>query len=208
MLLGQIVAISFATNLFILSLILSPPEQPPPSGAQRSKWLGPWILSFLGIIASEYPAYLLADQHYWDGTHFLPVLMIPHIALMVLPTLRGILPARFFNDDDPEFTDGVYKVLWGTTLFGGGLLFLKITAAAYDYSGLYGMNSALLEHPAVSSVGFDVIFCWVSWAMWWRVQKLGVEGATWEDDKDEADWVGAGSGTTVATGDGGAVRRR
>lgn len=209
MALGQIGAISFATNLFFLSLLVSPPEQPPPSGAQRSKWLGPWIISFIGIIASEYPAYLLADQHYWEGSHrFFLVLMIPHIALMVLPTIRAILPARYFNDDDREFTDGIYKVLWAVTLFGGGLLFFKVTAAAYSYSGLYGMNSALFEHAAVSSVGFDVIFCWISWAMWWRIQREGVEGATWKDDKEEADWMGAGSGTTVDAGDGGAVRRR
>lgn len=210
MLLGQIVAISFATNLFILSVLLSPPELPPPSRARSAKWAGAWILNLITVLISEYSTYLLADEEYWHGSKaFLPVLMAPHVALMILPTIRGILPSRYFGDDDPETTDGIYKVLWAITILGGALLFGKVTVAAYNYSGLYGMNSALLEHPAVSSVGFDVIFCWISWAMYWSIQRHGVEGAVWRDElKDETDWIGSGSGTTVMTADGGAVRRR
>lgn len=33
-------------------------------------------------------------------------------------------------------------------------------------NGWGGIQRALYSHPAVSSVGWDVICCWVSWGMW------------------------------------------
>ena len=107
MLIGQIVAISFATNLFILALLLSPPAPPPPSttAVHRKRWLGPWLANLLAIIATEYPAYLLADDDYWHNKKFMIVLLIPHLALLVLPFARAILPAQYFRDEDVELTE-------------------------------------------------------------------------------------------------------
>ena len=212
MLLGQIIGIAFATNLFLINLLVSPPRAPPPSstGIYRRKFIGPWIIQLLTIFFVQTPTYLLADEHYWfHQTDFLPMLLTPHIALLVLPCARAILPGKYFTDSNVEFAGTVYRYLWGTTILGGGLLFLKITSMAYDYSGLEGIWQALLEHPAVSSVAFDSIFCWLSWFTWWRVQRQSVDETTRTDDYDQSDeWVGEVSGAASgANGDSG-VRRR
>jgi len=212
MLLGQIIGISFATNLFLINLLVSPSRPTPPSstGIYRRKWLGPWVLQLLTILFVQYPAYMLADEHYWfHQTDFLPMLLTPHIALLVLPFARAILPQQYFTDSNVEFAGTVYKYLWGTTILGGGLLFLKITSMAYGYSGVQGIWQALLEHPAVSSVAFDSIFCWLSWFTWWRVQRQSAEEPlSVGEDEGSSKWVGDASGTAASGADGGDGMRR
>jgi len=211
MLLGQIVAISFATNLFLLTLLLSPPTPAPSSssGVRRPTWLGPWLLNLFAIFATAYPAMQLADEHYWHHpTHFMPVLMAPHVALMILPIIRAIVPAGYFNDD-PQSTDKIYNFMWALVLGNAGLMLAWTTARAYAYAGFVGIQSALLEHPAVSSVGFDVIFCWITWTCWYltqpksgdqRVGRMnGVKNARADDGPDTA---------LGASGYDGGVRRR
>ncbi|OAL52269.1 hypothetical protein IQ07DRAFT_678291 [Pyrenochaeta sp. DS3sAY3a] len=211
MLLGQIVAISFATNLFFLTLLLSPPATPSPSGFQRQKWLGPWLVNLAAILATVYPALLLADEHYWHHpTAFMPVLLAPHVALLVLPFARLLLPSRLFNDDDFAFTDKVYSYLWFLVLGNGGILFLKATFTAWSYSGFQGISNALLEHPAVSSVAFDVVFCWVSWACWYLTQSKTINDDLKERsyaDNSESIHDGSGSAVGVSGSDSG-IRRR
>ena len=97
------------------------------------------------------------------------LLLLPHIVLMMLPTLRAILPANFFSSGDTKTVNKIYGFLWLTnSYFLGDLIWT--TYEAYQAGTLGDIGSALLEHPAVSSVGFDVIFCWVSWICWWQTQ--------------------------------------
>jgi len=169
MLLGQIVAISFATNLFLLTLLLSPPAAPPlpASSVPRSRWLGPWPLNLGALFATVVPAYLLADDYYWHHpTDFMPILLTPHVALLVLPFVRVLLPAKYFPDHDVAFNDKVYGYMWALTFANAAVMMLRTTWMAVSHGGYGGIRSALLEHPAVSSVGFDVIFCWVTWICW------------------------------------------
>jgi hypothetical protein len=173
MLLGQIVAISFATNLFLLTLILSPPAPPRPSSTsiQRSSWFGPWLLNLGAVLATAIPAFLLADEHYWHHSKdFLPVLLIPHVALLVLPCARALVPTKYMPINSTAFEDKAYSYMWFMTAGNAGLMLLKTTYAAVSYGGFQGISNALLEHPAVSSVGFDVVFCWVTWICWYYTQ--------------------------------------
>lgn len=205
MLLGQIVAISFATNLFLLTLLLSPPAPAATSASRGQRWIGPWLLNLFSIFATAYPAMQLADEHYWHHpTHFMPMLLAPHIALMLLPIARSIVPTKYFGEDI-QFTDKVYNYMWALVLGNAGLMLAWTTAKAYNYSGLVGIQSALLEHPAVSSVGFDVIFCWITWICWYLTQSKSAQnmkGTTRGHIYDEPDAVLGASGY-----DGG-VRRR
>ena len=42
-----------------------------------------------------------------------------------------------------------------------------MTVEAFEHArGIRGIFEALYEHPAVSSVGWDVVLCGVSWCMW------------------------------------------
>jgi hypothetical protein len=169
MLLGQIVAISFATNLFLVTLLLSSstPVSPPSSRAQRPQWLGPWLLNLGSIVATTVPAYLLSDDHYWHHSEdFLPVLLAPHIALLVLPFARVLVPTRYFPENGAAFDNKVYPYMWALTCGSAASMLCWTTAKAVSYGGFEGIWSALLEHPAVSSVGFDVVFCWITWVCW------------------------------------------
>lgn len=186
MLIGQIVAVSFATNLFLLALLLSPPAQSlaPTNSPTKRRWFGSWLINFAAIIATLYPAYLLADDEYWHSSSFMVVLLIPHVALLILPFSRAIVPHKYFKNDDVRFAEGLYKYLWTATILGGAICWLRVTGLAYNYGGVEGIARALFEHPAVSSVGFDTIWCWISWFMWWRVQR-GLEGWNGVEKKRE-----------------------
>jgi hypothetical protein len=184
MLLGQIVAISFATNLFLLTLLLSPtPPHPSTPRSQRSSWLAPWLLNLGTILATAIPAFLLADEHYWHhSTDFLPVLLIPHVALLVPPFARALIPGKYFPDNSTAFEDKTYNYMWALTLGNAGLMMLKTTSAAVSYGGFQGIQNALLEHPAVSSVGFDVVFCWITWICWYSTQGRDTRAAAQKID--------------------------
>jgi hypothetical protein len=213
MLLGQIVAISFATNLYLLTLLLTPP--PPPfsssTGIHRRKWLGPGLINLLSIIFTIWPAYQLANEHYWyHQTEFMPMLLTPHVALLVMPLLRAVVPHWYLSDLDAEILGTVHKFLWAANSFGGGLLFIRVTAMAYRFSGPRGIWQQLWEHPAVSSVAFDAIFCWITWSIWRAIQTRTFSATpAIKDDEKEGAWTGAASGRAEAVPSGdGAIRRR
>tara|TARA_R110002003_G_scaffold1926_10_gene23779 strand:+ start:7727 stop:8092 length:366 start_codon:yes stop_codon:yes gene_type:complete len=121
-----------------------------------------------------------------------------------------MVPARYFPDNDVAFNDKVYGYMWALTLGNAGLMLLKTTFTAVSYGGWQGIQSALLEHPAVSSVGFDVIFCWVTWACWYRMQCGGVESVTRESiDRVRDTFSEDAAGISIkSNGFDGAVRRR
>ena len=185
MLLGQIVAISFATNLYFLTLLLSPSlkksatgrtkestskEGKPALAPRHRKWLGPWVIDGISTLMTCTSAELLSKETYWNGAPgFMPVLLLPHVALMVVPTARAILPARLFPADGNSTVDKIYSSLLLFNSYFVGRLALT-TYNAYVAGTLSDIFNALLEHPAVSSVGFDVIFCWISWLCWWQTQ--------------------------------------
>ena len=186
MLLGQIVAISFATNLYFLTLLLSPPQQQPttlpaskesgseatrPAPVSKSrKWLGLWLIDGFSVIITTATAKSLSEEKYWNGAPgFMPLLLLPHVVLLILPTVRAILPAKFLPVGDVRTVNTIYEYLWTLNFnFIGRLAWM--TYKAYVAGNLGGIFHALLGHPAVSSVGFDVIFCWISWYCWWQTQ--------------------------------------
>ncbi|KAH8730854.1 hypothetical protein GQ44DRAFT_746728 [Phaeosphaeriaceae sp. PMI808] len=173
MLLGQIVAISFATNLYLLTILLSPqtPRTILSSRTQQSNWFGLWLLNLGALLATVIPAFLLANEHYWHhSVDFMPVLLAPHISLLVLPFTRALVPDKYLLEVDPAFNDKTYGFMWFLTFVNAGLMFVKTTLAALSYGGFHGIWSALLEHPAASSVSFDVVFCWITWICWYSTE--------------------------------------
>ena len=185
MLLGQIVAISFATNLYFLTLLLNVAQQAAPAtstieksrpettksapGSKRNKWLGWWLVDGVSTLTVTSAAELLSRETYWHGPGFMPVLMLTHVVLLIVPTARAILPARFFPEGELRTVNKIYSSLLTFTFYFVGRLAVT-TYKAYVAGTLGEILSTLLEHPAVSSVGFDVIFCWISWLCWWQTQ--------------------------------------
>ena len=80
MLLGQIVAISFATNLYFLTLLLNVAQQAAPAtstieksrpettksapGSKRNKWLGWWLVDGVSTLTVTSAAELLSRETY------------------------------------------------------------------------------------------------------------------------------------------------
>jgi hypothetical protein len=172
MLLGQIVAISFATNLFLLTLLVSQGSTPPTSTtkASRHRWLSPWLIDLFALQVTLASVAILGNDKYWNLPElFMSALMAPHIALMAMPLARAVLPTHFFAHDDADFVDKAYDYMcYLVCVVGSG----RVQATSYKFFSLAGVSiicSALFEHAAVSSVGFDVIFCWMTWLCWWAV---------------------------------------
>lgn len=172
MLLGQIVAVSFATNLFLLTLLLSPQQQPTKANLERRGWFGLWVIDGLALLATTASAACLAKEEYWHHpTLFMPLLLIPHAALLILPTARAILPANLFQNSNSKLVDRVYSAMWLLVI---GLGVQQLTQVYIKHKHVIGYREGILDalfvHPAVSSVGFDVVFCWITWLSWWRIQ--------------------------------------
>jgi hypothetical protein len=158
MLLGQIVAISFASNLFNIVVACSPQQAPSP--AQSQKKTGRWTSTLLIFcLALNFVCIYLVPFTY-RTPYFLLTLGIPHILLFVPLYVLGDQKMQRF---------GSYAS-WAIMAVVVGL-FAKATQSAYATevkSGAFART--LFEHPAVSSVGWDVIFCHITIATMLRLE--------------------------------------
>lgn len=164
MLLGQIVAISFAQNLFFLAVLLTPKTENP---AGRTAAATSWLIPLVALLSTYISVFILPSTS--NTPHFLPTLAISHIALF--------LPLYF---PPPKL---------GPYLVGGLSVLLHINQTVRcineeDPLKHYHRNHNILptdanawaffHHPAVSSVGWDVILCGLSLLVWSAVDGQAV----------------------------------
>lgn len=171
-LLGQLVAISFAANLFFLAILLHPIQDGKQSSHNSSKsktkhwfelempqWLnstGFWNVAIL--IATLQVALSITTS--LDSPQFMLLLLAPHV-LAFFPTVIS----WFTRDEYPEITLQEPALYLKAAVMS--ILISWQTAAIYRAGlELDDVVSALHAHPAVSSVGWDVICCWVSFVLW------------------------------------------
>ncbi|KAK4182049.1 hypothetical protein QBC35DRAFT_396746 [Podospora australis] len=172
MLLGQIVAISFASNLFFLAVLLHDEQSvPQPSTTNKSRtgettssrW---WLFTSDSIILLANLAFVAVLVTGDMGTAwFLPALLAPHI-LAFVPILRDSFSSS--TASSPASHAGRIKDVPRLVQFS---VFVAVLAAATsqlpaERANLAALLQTLYEHPAVSSVGWDVICCWVSYTAW------------------------------------------
>lgn len=199
MLLGQIVAISFALNLFFATILVSRALQSVSDSSDADDdnedqrhaiaWTPPLSLEVLPVAVS-----LLSTALVPSVTHtryFMVVLLIPHLLLFVPAILRpsplfGGGSAADASKDSTQNCDGVDATTRRYVAFFKWFLVICILLQAHaTYSVIsdiaapdvttvsYGvlvrrLLNAMYEHPAVSSVSWDVVFCMigaVAWAM-------------------------------------------
>lgn len=169
MLLGQVVAISFAANLSFLAFtvynVTSPSKNAKPGAAKASQpdmliappssspFWWPFILGANISIVSYIP-------DLFGHSSFLPVLMVPHILAFAPLLLNSLLPihvpAALVHESPMLSKVGAVAIL----------LFFTTTKVYSEGGDLGLILSTLHQHPAVSSVGWDVICCWASFAAW------------------------------------------
>ncbi|EON68882.1 hypothetical protein W97_08140 [Coniosporium apollinis CBS 100218] len=169
MLLGQVAAVSFASNLFFLAVSLGPIRQaqvPESAAAKPLTWTPPLILHALSLGITLIS--VASIPYFSNSSHFLAILSTPHLLLFVPPLLHRAVPRSWgVNCTSSSAADWYYANTYRIILLCALFLQAKVTMEALGQArGSWGIFEALYEHPAVSSVGWDVIMCWVSWCMW------------------------------------------
>jgi hypothetical protein len=164
MLLGQVVAISFVMNLFFVAVLLHPRSEAAVAREAARESRG-WLASLVGV--SYWFIYLAPDA---VGTgRFLPYLLVPHVLLLLPCVVSGMAGG-------------------GATEYAlSGMMSVVYHAKVLNEVGVDGtlpgrLWRELYAHPAVSSVGWDVIMVIISVAAWegarrgwWRM--VGLVGA-------------------------------
>lgn len=173
MLLGQIVAISFALNLSLLAVLVfedtdptgkatnrdnNQPLTPETHSALRKSWLA--VLAVTVVCAIAIPRHL-------DHPKFMYLLLAPHVLAFVPLLLNKLFSGSERAVMDPQPLEDTRR----------NVRAIIVVAAIYNLGPEHGWSDfmrALYEHPAVSSVGWDVICCWITISVWHWV--------SWADD--------------------------
>ncbi|KAH8104003.1 hypothetical protein BXZ70DRAFT_677673 [Cristinia sonorae] len=173
MLLGQLVAISVATNLFFLALLLSPTPKPRPS--LRTSHAPPilWTSVLISMLAVGISPHTTAQT-------FLPNLLIMHF-LIVLP----LLP--FGHNTNSKFAIRTKTLYSLTAVIALGLrarttlvAFASLPPAQQSLTEfLYVSWRTIHAHPAQSSIGWDVIWTSVSLIIWVAISPLNETQRSW-----------------------------
>ncbi|KAF8167293.1 hypothetical protein B0H34DRAFT_9990 [Crassisporium funariophilum] len=174
MLLGQIVAISVASNLFYLAILLSESASPPsPKTDLPSKVsVGPRLT--LCVVLSLATVALSPST---SEKTFLPNLLVMHV-LLFIPLIPYTSSSASFNSSSPSRFSISSHTLYRIIHIASAAIHVRTVIAgveALSRSSATG-NSALSmfaaaikvlhSHPAQSSIGWDVIWTSVSFIAW------------------------------------------
>lgn len=186
MLLGQIVAISFAQNLFFATILVS--RQPcrtdgtkkDKSGAQDSiaAWSPPLYAEVLPVAISLISTVLVPTVAHTK--YFMLMLLVPHLLLFVPAILRPSQSSTVethAKDYSEKRTIQRYAAFfqWYTVACviiqaHSTLLVLQEMGQEISVESLRTLAASLpgviYEHPAVSSVSWDVIYCTITAVAW------------------------------------------
>ncbi|KAI9935111.1 hypothetical protein ASPWEDRAFT_31443 [Aspergillus wentii DTO 134E9] len=183
MLLGQIVAISFAQNLFFLSIVLSRPYFDLQSTMQTPNVYLELLPLLVSLVSSAIVPYVA------DSKHFLYTLLIPHLLLFIPTTIQahGKLKGPLISQSVTKRYIRIFSWIFGAaSLFQVWTMFYALASPspvplrrardtcafepAQDTQAAEDVGQRLLgtvfEHPAVSSVSWDVVFCTVGFLSW------------------------------------------
>lgn len=163
MLLGQLVAISVASNLFHVALLLSSaPKVNNPDNARKPP---PWTL-WLSVLVS-----LMTVGHspYTTEKTFLPNLLTMHAIIIIpllLPTAKVVYKTR-----------GIYNIVgWSSVALHTRTTIRTFAALPEASHGLVGFAHSAWQtihsHPAQSSITWDVIWTLISFGTWLYLSPL------------------------------------
>lgn len=162
MLLGQIVAISVASNLFYLAVLLSPSADSK-RGAPQSVPIVLW----LSIVLSLGTVFLI--PHSIEHDYFLINLLIMHVLLVIpLAAPRSLRSSKFMQIR----LSSLYAILAVATLIPRSRTISLMLSSVPVEDGPHYLSVAkalwatLHSHPAQSSIGWDVIWTTLSFFVW------------------------------------------
>lgn len=162
MLLGQLVAISVASNLFYLAIVISPSRS---EGSRRSVAHPKLWLSVLVSLAT------IALSPSTTPRTFLPNLLLMH-TLLVVPLFDQ--ESVSMDEKPPRFsirTSTLYRIVFLAAIaMRLRTISVAVASLSRDTQSSYGLLEAewrtLHSHPAQSSIGWDVIWTTLSFILW------------------------------------------
>ncbi|KAH9028412.1 hypothetical protein EDB84DRAFT_1498475 [Lactarius hengduanensis] len=157
MLLGQLVAISVATNLFFLALVPPAKEKKKTASAASSVPLVLW-LSVLASLAT-----VMLVPHSLRHDYFLSNLLVMH-ALLVLP----LLPLPGSSPRAVRLRMAARTLYWIVALLSAAARVRTITVSGSLSAGPGTLWAVLKSHPAQASIGWDVVWTTISVLIWVR----------------------------------------
>ncbi|KAK4177121.1 hypothetical protein QBC36DRAFT_300505 [Triangularia setosa] len=161
MLLGQIVAISFASNLFFLAVLVHDvrdEKKATQTGRKPSSRTSDILILVVNLAVT---LFLFGNL---DSPYFLTLLLAPHV-LAFVPLLRDTLSSKSVGSS--QFREPSTVLQFGILV---AVLAAGTSQAIATGESWQSILDTLYEHPAVSSVGWDVICCWVSYTAWFLVR--------------------------------------
>lgn len=153
MLLGQVVAISFAMNLFFIAMLLHPRSPSAVAAAVRD---GKWQL-LSALVAASY-AFIYSTPEMVGTKRFLQVVLVPH-GLLLLPCVFGGMAG---GGKLPYAINGIASIVFRAKV---------LYQVGVDATLPGRLWRELNAHPAVSSVGWDVIMVITSVVVWEGARK-------------------------------------
>ncbi|KAJ5312500.1 hypothetical protein N7508_003330 [Penicillium antarcticum] len=170
MLLGQIVAISFALNLFFVTILVSSPID---SQSVKLAWMPPALLELMPVVISGLGA--VATPFAANTEYFMYVLAVPHILLFIPGLLSPqVLPQGWgaYVAQPTRRYAFVYKWLlaFSVAIQAQSIYLVVLNAPSSLGSSAVEIGriliDAMFEHPAMSSLGCDVVCCTISVTIW------------------------------------------
>ncbi|KAK0726285.1 hypothetical protein B0T21DRAFT_293626 [Apiosordaria backusii] len=157
MLLGQIVAISFASNLFFLAVLVHDVKGDKKEGQNQRKPSSRTSDVLILLVNLAVTLFLFGNL---ESPYFLTLLLAPHV-LAFVPLLRDRLSSNSTGFSQLRELSQVLQFGILAAVLAAGTA--HAIASGESWQSILG---TLYEHPAVSSVGWDVICCWVSYTAW------------------------------------------
>ncbi|KAK2038740.1 hypothetical protein LZ31DRAFT_588169 [Colletotrichum somersetense] len=160
MLLGQVVAISFASNLSFLAILCSPVNDRKQHGKRSAQDASPSSLVSLHTIILVVTLLLATSVPTAIGKPgFLALLLGPHLLAFAPLLANKLLSPRFLGE--PAWFWTAASMTW--------ILATAFKGVWEEKQDMGAVLVTLYEHPAVSSVGWDVICCWISFGAWFFI---------------------------------------
>jgi hypothetical protein len=168
MLLGQLVAISVASNLFYLALFLSSTSPSPPSS--RHPKLPPKTVPLSVSLPVLISLLTIAISPFTNGYTFLPNILLMH-GLLIVPLFfpYAVKSTRYpINIRTLYILITVIALALRTKTIHVALGSLPPTSHVYDLSRVFNtaVVKSLYSHPAQSSIGWDVVWTTTSLVVW------------------------------------------
>ncbi|GKT51946.1 uncharacterized protein ColSpa_12127 [Colletotrichum spaethianum] len=159
-LLGQVVAISFAANMSFLAILCSRvPIQEAAKDQRKRDDANSSLLSWHTMILIVTLIWATIIPAAVDNPRFLSLLLGPHLLAFAPLVLNKFLPSRLLSE--PGWYWKAASMAW--------MLAVATKGVVGESEDLEVVLKTLYEHPAVSSVGWDVICCWISSAAWFLI---------------------------------------